>query len=100
HTTSCRDWSSDVCSSELWSVAVSTRTARAPGEPLALPDGARAPADVGLREELVGDPERYREAIERDLAAEAFELRLNEIDRRLRDRKSVVQGTGRCEGGA
>jgi hypothetical protein len=49
-----------------------------------LPDGSRAPTDLAIREELVASAEAYRNAVERALDAEAFELRWQALEKSLR----------------
>ena len=49
------------------------------------PDGARAPADPPVREELVREPQAYLRAIETELDREAYGLRKAVTERLLRD---------------
>lgn len=67
-----------------------------------LPDGARAPEDLRVREELVGSPEAWSSAIYEGLRAEAFGLRARAaaqvLQSRLKQaRKRLAQSEGALE---
>ncbi len=49
------------------------------------PDGKRAPPELSVRPELVETPERFSESWEAALLEEAFELRVQRAQRRLRE---------------
>ncbi len=53
--------------------------------PISLPDGSKAPLDLRVRDELVSSLKSYREAFEKDLDEDAFDIRARAAERTLRD---------------
>lgn len=67
-----------------WHILARSRNTEQKGGIYTPPSGAQAPPNPPLRSELLNPPAEYLQAIEKDLSQEAFETRLNLIQKSLK----------------